>query len=135
MGQVDPDDDTIWRWVIHHYRFDAARNQRRNVVVVAYDNAAEFERELERYSMRVRAEITAGTRSNREHVSGTALHPGYRSEQARAHAVQRAIRHGADFRQLMSDGPLPSNLAVFGTTDAGEAFSYGGVPTEPPHEV
>ena len=129
MGQVDPGDDTIWRWVIHHYRFDPSRNQRRNVVVAAYDNPAEFEGELDRYSRQVRAQILAGTRSDREHVSGTALHPGYRAEQARAHAVHRAIRHGADFRQLMSDGPLPSNMAVFGTDDDGEGFSYGGVPT------
>lgn len=120
---------------MHHYRFDPARNQRRNVVVAAYDNAAEFESNLDRYSTRVRAEISAGTRSDREHVSGAVLHPGYRSEQARAHAVHRAIRHGADFRQLLSDGPLPTNMAVFGTTDEGEAFHYGGVPTEPPPEV
>ncbi len=135
MGQVDPGDDTIWRWVMHHYRFDPAHNQRRNVVVAAYDNAAEFEEELDRYSNRVRAEISAGTRSDREHVSGMATHPGYRAEQARAHAVRRAMKHSVGLRPLLSDGPLPSNMAVFGVTDEGEAFSYGGVPPEPSPDI
>jgi len=131
MAQVDPQDDTIWRWVIRHYRFDPERNERRHVVVAAYDNDAEYELEFDRYSSRIRAEIAAGTRSDREHVSAMAMHPGYRAEQVRAHAVRRAMKHGADFRPLLSDGPLPSNMAVFGITDDGEAFSYGGVPPEP----
>ena len=38
MSEVDSEDDTIWRWVIHHYRFDPTRSERRNVVVAAYDN-------------------------------------------------------------------------------------------------
>lgn len=131
MGKVDPGDDAIWRWVIHHYRFDPVRNERRNVVVAGYDTAAEFESELDRYSTRVRAEISAGTRSDREHVSGMAMHPGYRTEQALAHAVRRAVEHGADLQPLLSDGPLPSNTAVFGMTEEGEPFSYGGVPPGP----
>lgn len=135
MGHVDPGDDAIWRWVIHHYQFDPARNERRNVVVSGYDNAAEFELEFDRYSSRVRAEISAGTRSDREHVSGMAMHPGYRAQQARAHAVRRAMKHGADLGPLLSDGPLPSNMAVFGIADDSEAFSFGGVPPEPPPEV
>lgn len=131
MGQVDPEDDTIWRWVIRHYRFDPSRNERRHVVVAAYANKAEYDLELDQYCSRIRAGISAGTRSQREHVSGMAIHPGYRAEQARAHAVRRAMKHGADFRPLLSDGPLPSNMAVFGITYDGEAFSYGGVPPEP----
>lgn len=49
MGQVDPDDDAIRRGWIYHYRFDPARNDRRNVVAAVYDNVVEFEVELHRY--------------------------------------------------------------------------------------
>lgn len=43
---VDPDDDSVWRWVLQHYRLDPQRKQRRNVIVAAYDNAAEFDAAL-----------------------------------------------------------------------------------------
>ena len=134
MVQVDVDDDTIWRWAIRHYRFDSARSQRRNVVVAAYDDIAEYERELDLLSSRIRAEILADTRSNTEHVSGTVMHPGYQAAQARGHAVRRAVNHGADPRPLLSDGPLPTNMAVFGVDDDGGTFFYGGVPREPSAE-
>jgi len=100
-------------------------------VVAVYDDAAEYERELDRYSSRIRAEISAGTRSDRENVSGTVMHPGYQAARARAHPVRRAVKHRADPRPLLSGGPLPTNMAVFGVTDDGEAISYGGVPPEP----
>ncbi len=112
MGQVDPDDDTIWRWVLHHYRFDDARNERRNVVVAAYDNEREFNAEFERYVEQIQGEIKAGTRSSRENVSGVALKPGYREEHARGHSVRRAMEHGVDPSPLLDDGPLPSNMAL-----------------------
>ena len=134
MGQVDVDDDTICRWVIRHYRFDSARSERRDVVVAAYDDEAEYERELDVVSSRIRAEVLAGTRSSREHVSGTVVHPGYQAAQARGHAVRRAVNHGADPRPLLSDGPLPTNMAVFGVDDDGDAFSCGGIPREPSSE-
>src|SRR5271166_5524637 len=38
VGMVDPDDDSICRWVVSHFRYDPARNERRNVVVAAFDN-------------------------------------------------------------------------------------------------
>ena len=33
MSEVDPNDDSIWRWVLKHYRFDPERGERRRVVV------------------------------------------------------------------------------------------------------
>jgi hypothetical protein len=123
MTLVDPDDDEIWRWVIEHHCFDPGRGERRPVVVAAYDNAQEFERELQRYADRVHREIRAGSRSGRESVSGRVLHPGYRAEQARAHMVRRAVEHGADPRALMDDGRLPPNMAMFGLDEGGRHSS------------
>lgn len=133
MAQVDADDDTIWRWVIYHHRFDADRNEHRPVVVSAYDNVREYERELDRYHCQIREEIDAGVRSGREWFSGTSLHPGYRAEQARAHMVRRAMEHGVDPRPLLRDGPLPPDMAIFGVDDDGTSFTYGGgEPPSPP---
>lgn len=134
MAEVDPDDDTIWRWVVFHRRFDPMRRERREVVVAAYDNEAEFERELDRYSARVRDEIGDGTRDPEDWaVSGRVLHPGYRDEQARGRCVRRAIEHGVDPRPLLAYGHLPSNMAVFGVGDDGKSFHVvGGQSPKPP---
>lgn len=42
MAAVDPDDDSIKRFIVLHYRYDADRRERRNVVVQAFDNEREF---------------------------------------------------------------------------------------------
>ena len=73
---VDAYDDSLWRWVLQHYRFDPQRRQRRNVIVAAYDNAAEFDAALAECRDRVRVEIDAGTRDPREHVGGVVWPPG-----------------------------------------------------------
>lgn len=55
MAEVDPKDDSISRWALHHYRFDPERRQCRNVVIAAYDNEADFDEALETYRQRIRA--------------------------------------------------------------------------------
>ena len=75
MPVVDSDDDSVWRWVLQHYRFDPQRRQRRNVTVAAYDNAAEWEAALSAHDRRIRVEIDAGNRDPRERVSGVAWPP------------------------------------------------------------
>lgn len=112
MAEVDRNDDFIGRWVIHHYRFDPARRERRNVVVAAYDNEREFQTEFERHAQMIRNEIAAGTRSSRENLSGVILEPGYLAASARGHKVRRAIEHGVNPARLLATGPLPQNMAV-----------------------
>ena len=62
---VDPNDDSVWRWVVQHYRFDPERNQRRRVVVAAYDNEAEFDAALTAYIRLISAGIDGGERGGR----------------------------------------------------------------------
>ena len=112
MAEVDRNDDTIWRWVIHHYRFDPVRRERRNVVVAAYNNEREFQTEFERYAHIIQNEIAAGTRSSRENLSGVALEPGHLAASARGHNVRRAVEHGVNPARLLATGPLPQNMAV-----------------------
>jgi hypothetical protein len=43
VAAVDPDDDTICRYVVRHYRYDPDRHERRHVVVAAFDNESEYD--------------------------------------------------------------------------------------------
>jgi hypothetical protein len=95
MSAVDPENDDVARWVVHHYRYDSARNERRNVVVAAFDNAEEFDLEIAKRVAELRLEQAAGTRSAAEQISGVALPAGYLAEAARGHAIKTAIQHGA----------------------------------------
>jgi hypothetical protein len=117
MSEVDPDDDSLWRWVIYHYRFDPTRNQWRNVRVAAFDDESEFRSQLDQYTEVIRSEIAAGTRSNREWVSGIALEPGHLAAQARGHMVRRAIEHGVNPEPLLREGSLPHNMALLSFHD------------------
>ena len=95
MSAVDPDDDSVARWVVQHYRYDSTRNERRNVVVAAFDNQEEFDRELAKRSAELRLEQAAGARGAHEQISGVTLPAGYRAEAARGHAIKAAMKHGA----------------------------------------
>lgn len=112
MATVNHEDDSIWRWVIHHYRYDPDRRERRNVIVTVYDNADEFQKEFDRLAGMIQVEIAAGNRSDRENLSGVILEPGHIAAAARGHNVRRAIEHGVDPHPLLSGGPLPRNMAL-----------------------
>lgn len=130
---IDPSDDSQWRWVVFHYRFDPTRRERRNTVVAAYDNEAEYSAAIDELSERVRTEIASGSRDAKEHVSGVIWNPGYHAEQARGRVVRSAVDHGVDPRPLLRDGPLPSNVSVFGVDDDGQPWHAGGdEPPQPP---
>ena len=116
MAQVNHEDDTIWRWVIHHYRFDPARRERRNVVVAACGNESQFRAEFDRSGEILRAEIAAGNRSDCENLSGVVLEPGHLAKAERGHNVRRAIDHGVNPEPLLSGGPLPQKMAVLSLT-------------------
>ena len=84
MAEVDPDDDTIDRFVVWWYRFDPSRNERRNVTVAAFDNESEFIDRIEALTDELQRLKAAGRAEAVEHVSGL-IHPaGYRAA-VRAH--------------------------------------------------
>ena len=96
MPQVDPDDDTIERFVVQSYRYDADRYERRLVVQVAFDNVREFEAAVELASTDLRRRRDAGENVDpREHVGGVVLEPGYYSKQRAARFLKNAVAHGA----------------------------------------
>jgi len=92
---VDPDDDSITRHVVWHYRYDPARNERRNVVVAAFDNWVEMGTEVHNRAAALRDRKERGEDVDpAERISGTTYERGHRQRWANGHLVHRAIRRG-----------------------------------------
>jgi hypothetical protein len=77
MTRIDPADDTVDRWILRWYRFDADRGERRHTTVAAFDNAAEFEAEMSRLAEQLRRRKAAGLSEDVEWITGVHHHPGY----------------------------------------------------------
>jgi hypothetical protein len=91
---VDPDDDTVRRYVVRHYRYDPDRHERRHVVVAAFDNESEWDACLGAAEAALRARRDAGEVVDpREHVSGAVYARGYRRLQQNGRLVRRAAEH------------------------------------------
>src|SRR5215510_12489059 len=112
MAAVDPDDDSIQRYVVRDYRYDPDRHERRHVVVAAFDSQREFEACLEATATALRARRETGEDVDpREYISGLVYEPGYRRIQANAHLLRRAIEHRA-VPPNWQDLDLPPNMSV-----------------------
>lgn len=112
MAEVDAEDDSIRRFVVHHYRYDSERRQRRYVVVAAFDNAKEFEKRIDELSDHLkRGRESSKDFDPRESISGVVLEVGHRALQQNAHLLKRAIAHGTVPPEV-AGLPFPSNVAL-----------------------
>lgn len=112
MPRVDPEDDSIERFIVRHYRYDPQRRERRHVVVAAFDNKQEFRACLDRVQDQIRARRDRGEPVDpAEHASGSVHEPGYQRRAANGHLLKRAIRHGAT-GSWITELELPSNMSV-----------------------
>jgi hypothetical protein len=112
MAEVDPEDDSIRRFIVRHYRYDPHRHERRHVVVAAFENEREMWDCMEEIGAGIRLRRDAGEEVDRgEHASGSVHEPGYLRRAANGHLVSRAIRHGV-FPRLLQEVELPSNMSV-----------------------
>lgn len=110
MAQVDPEDDTIMRFVVRHYRYDPERRERRHVLVAAFDDEREFKACMKEVQAEIRRRREAGEPVDpREHASGAIHEPGYLRRAANGHLVTRAIRHGVAPRRI-DELELPANV-------------------------
>jgi hypothetical protein len=112
VARVDPDDDSIHRWVVWHYRYDSYRSERRNVVVAAFDNPGEFFADIAERSSQLRRRRERGEGIHpAERISGAMYEPGYRRVQRHAHLLKRAIKHGV-VPARVAELDLPANTAT-----------------------
>ena len=112
VAQVDPEDDSIERFIVRRYCYDPQRRERRHVVVAAFDNEQEFHACLDsvRHEIKARREHGAPVDPG-EHASGTVQEPGYLRRAANGHLLRRAIRHAAT-GSWIEGLELPSNMSV-----------------------
>ena len=115
MATVDPDDDSIERWVVHHYRYDPARRERRNVVIGAFDNEPEFMAFIHERSKELRAAKERGEAEAVEWLSGMCRWPGYQAEMRAARRARNALfggkPKGARIRKRGENAPPPPDPA------------------------
>ena len=95
MPEVDPDDDTIKRYVVRRYAYDPRRHERRHQVVAAFDNKREFSRLISTLNDDLERRRAAGESVDaREHITGLILEPGSRrGARARRLLTRRAAQH------------------------------------------
>jgi hypothetical protein len=112
VARVNPEDDTVERFIVRHYRYDRQRRERRHVVVAAFDNEPEFLASMEMVRSEIERRRQAGEAVDpREHASGVVHEPGYLRRAANAHLARRAVRHGAAGPWL-EELELPSYISV-----------------------
>jgi hypothetical protein len=78
MAEVDPEDDTIQRWIVYWYRFDPARHERRHCVVAAYETEREMISRMDVEAANLEAKRAAGLADQSEHLSGSEKGRGYK---------------------------------------------------------
>jgi hypothetical protein len=87
VARVDPDDDSIERWIVRRYAYDPDRRERRHIVLAAFDNEREFNRQMLASWLELKAQQATGDAEPQEHITGTHLEPGYAARQ-RARRMQ-----------------------------------------------
>jgi hypothetical protein len=99
-------------FIVHHYRFDAERRERRHVAVAVFDNEPEFLACIERVRAGIERRREAGEPVDpREYATGVVHEPGYLRRAANGHLAMRAVAHGAGGPWL-EELELPSNISV-----------------------
>lgn len=112
MPRVDPEDDSIERFIVRHYRYDPQRRERRHVVVAAFDNEPEYDACMASVQAEIKARRVRGEPVDPgEHASGIVHEPGYLRRAANGHLLSRAIRRGAA-GSWIGHLELPSNMSV-----------------------
>ncbi len=94
MASVDPEDDTIRRFVALHYRYDPARHERRDVVVAAFEKEHELVAFLSTESAGLQARQAAGDADGHERITGVVLESGDHESAQDQRLRRRAVQHG-----------------------------------------
>ena len=118
MARVDPDDDTIRRFVVQHYRYDADRRKYTRFPVEAFDNEAEYEAGIDALRADLDRRRTAGEAvDRRESATGMVYKAGHRDEMAYKRFLTRSFRHGVDVRPFLAERDAPGGLIFMFLSD------------------
>ena len=79
-SNIDPNDDSIDRWIIWHYRYDPERRERRNIAIAAFDNLRAFMKCFKRVSAELEVAKSEGRAEVKERISGVMWKAGHRAE-------------------------------------------------------
>jgi hypothetical protein len=113
LAEVDPEDDTIRRYVVRHYAYDPDRHERRHMTVAAFDNEAEFGALFGRLSEELRRRRDDSDEfDQREHYSGVVLEAGYSQLQQNGRLIRDAMARGVRIDRLLEELELPQNVGV-----------------------
>lgn len=111
MAELDPDDDTLLRFVVRRYAYDPARHERRHQTVAAFDNMGEFRELIDRLVRELRGRRAAGEAIDpQEHITGVVLGPGHQRRQTDARLLRSAVKRGALTEALLARLDLPPNV-------------------------
>ncbi|RNI16923.1 hypothetical protein [Flexivirga caeni] len=91
---VDPADDSIDRFVVLHYRYDADRNERRKIVTWAFDNSRERDAEIFRIAHEIEAGKASGEADRAEYLSGSHWPVNYFRNARRSRIRFNALKRG-----------------------------------------
>jgi len=86
---LDPDDDTLTRYLVQHYRFDANRGERCLVVIGAFSTQREALKFLKRKSKELLGLKSAGLADTNEYICSSIMRAGHAE---RATETRMAIR-------------------------------------------
>lgn len=131
MVKIDPDDDSITRWVVRHYRYDESRNERRHVIVATFDNERELEQAIDDLARDIEDRRHAGRADPKEHATGGVMEPGYRRRAATGHMVRRALDRGIDVSAILKNEELPANMCVMRFEDETDGMVAPPQPQKP----
>jgi hypothetical protein len=113
VAEIDPQDDTIRRYVVRHYAYDPERRERRHVIVAAFDNEREHLALFGRLSEELQRRREGGDEvDQREHYSGIVLEPGHSRLQQNGRLIRDAMARGVRIDRLLEEIELPMNVAV-----------------------
>ena len=132
MARVDPDDDSIRRFVVQHRRYDPDRRKYTRFPVEAFDNEAEFEAGIAALQADLDRRRLAGEDVDpRESATGTGYSAGHRDRVAYGRFLERSFRHGVDVRPFLAERAAPGNMSFLflGDEDGAEPEPDPETPT------
>ena len=89
MAQIDPQDESLDRWIVQRFRYDPDRRERRHVTEVAFDDRNEFEAYIDEAQRRLVREKAQGLAESAERYTGVFHESGHRKSMQLRRAKHR----------------------------------------------